>query len=457
MSGIKKKISIARYISVRFIGITLATAILMAVFITYFSDIAIENDLRNQVRRESRYDYLNIKRRDGKLKVNRNFVYEDNGIVKVVLDEDGERIAGEYPDDAMENVAVSPKIVREIRSGDVVYYIYDRSIVKSDETGTTRVIAYVRSVANKGDLSSGYRYLKYASYVCAGVIVILSAVASSVFSRHIVEPIRDICEDSEKIGREKDLSRRMEYDGMFQEMDILIQANNRMMDRLEEMFERQKQFSSDVTHELRTPVSVMMAQCQYARKHMHDQAEFEEAIDLLERQVRKTSAIISQILQLSRLDQEKISTDFEYVDLRDIVEEVCENEKLRDSRNMHLHLKLEQAEASVDVGLIMSAIRNLVNNAIKYSEDNADIDIALTKENGQVKFMVRDYGRGMDENTKRHIFDRFYRADEARNSEGFGLGLSIAARIIEIHSGTITVESREGEGSTFYVTIPVKS
>lgn len=449
-----KKISIARYISVRFTGITLATAILMAVFITYFSDIAIENDLRSQVRRESRYDYLNIKRKNGRLKVNRNFVYEDNGIIKVVLDEDGERIAGEYPDDAIEKMAVSPKVVREVRGGDAVYYIYDRSIVKSDETGRTRVIAYVRSVADRGQLSSGYRYLKYASYLCAGAIVIFSAVASSVFSRHIVEPIRDICEDSEKIGREKDLSRRMEYDGMFQEMDILIQANNRMMDRLEEMFERQKQFSSDVTHELRTPVSVMMAQCQYARKHIHDQAEFEETMDLMERQVRKTNAIISQILQLSRLDQDKISADLEYVDLRDIVEEVCENEKFRDTRNMHLHLSLEQAEASVDVGLMMSAVRNLVNNAMKYSEDNADIDIALTKKNGQVELVIKDYGRGMDEDTKRHIFDRFYRAEEARNSEGFGLGLSIAARIIELHAGTITVESREGEGSTFYVTIP---
>ena len=223
---------------------------------------------------------------------------------------------------------------------------------------------------------------------------------------------------------------------MFQEIGILAEANNRMLDRLEEMFEQQKQFSSDVTHELRTPVSVIMAQCQYARKHIHDEKEFAEAFSLL-----------------SRLDQDRVRIDFEYVDLRDIVEEVCENEKLSNEKNVRLNLSMEKAEARVDVGLIMTAIRNLVDNAMKYSEENGAVDITLTKKDGQVKLMVKDYGCGMSENEKKHIFDRFYRADQARNSEGFGLGLSITARIVEIHNGKLSVESEEKKGSTFTLTL----
>ena len=452
----KKKTSIEKYISMRFIGITFITAVFMALFITYFSDAAIDYDLKSQIRKESRYDYLNIEMRNGKVWVSDNFVYDDDGIIKVVLDSAGHLVRGAYPDRNMEKLKPVTKEVREITCGREEYFTYDRSIIKRDDAGKTRIIAYVRSVVNIQDLSSGYRTLKYASYICAAVIVLIATILASVFSRRIVGPIRQICATSEKIGVEKDLSTRIEYDGMFKEIEILAQANNRMLDRLEDAFDKQKQFSSDVTHELRTPVSVILAQCQYAKKHISDKEEFDEAISLIERQVKKTNDIISQILQLSRLDQDRIRIDFEYVDLRDIVEEVCESEKMHDEKDINLRLSLESAEARVDVGLIMAAIRNIINNAMKYSYDHSDVDVILKKENGFVRLMVRDYGCGMSENVRKHIFDRFYRADKARNSEGFGLGLSIAARIVEIHSGKITVESEEKKGSTFYLAIPEK-
>ena len=446
--------SIAKYISMHFLGITFATAVLMAVFITYFSDVAIDYDLKKQIRRESRYDYLNIGKVNGEVQVSDNFVYEDNEIIKVVLDAEGNLVAGSWPDVSLSELRPVMKIVREIDSGKVHYLVYDRSIVKRDETGRQQVIAYVRSMVDRAELSSGYRALKYASYICAGAIVVVSTILASIFSRHIVEPIKQICQTSEKIGLEQDLSQRIEYDGTFQEIEILAQANNRMLDRLEEMFERQKQFSSDVSHELKTPVAVIMAQCQYARKHIQDKKEFDEAITVIERQVKKTNAIISQILQLSRLDQNRIHVDLEYVDLRDIVEEVCENEKLNDDKNIRLRLSLEKAEAKVDIGLIMTAVRNLVNNAIKYSEKDGTVDISLKKADGSVVLTVQDHGCGMSEDVKKHIFDRFYRADEARNSEGFGLGLSITARIAQLHSGRVTVESEEKKGSIFRLILP---
>lgn len=456
MRRIKKKISIAEYISLHFIGITIATSLLMAIFITYFSNAAIEYDLKNQIRRESRYDSLNIESKNGEVEVSGSFVYEENGITKVVLDASGNLVAGDYPNEKLESLKPVTKIVRKITCGKIQYYTYDRSIIKRDDTGKTRIIAYVRSMVNKGNLSSGYRTLKYASYICAVVIVFISTILGYIFSRHIVGPIKQICDTSEKIGREKDLSQRIEYDGMFREIDILSQANNRMLDRLEEMFEKQKQFSSDVTHELRTPVAVIMAQCQYAKKHICNKEEFDEAITLIERQVKKTNSIISQILQLSRLDQERVHIDFEYVDLRDIVEEVCENEKMNDEKNIDLRLSVEKAETQVDVGLIMVAIRNIINNAMKYSYEDSAVDVILRKKDNSVELIVRDYGCGMSDDVKKRIFDRFYRADKARNSEGFGLGLSIVARIVEIHSGKITVESEENRGSTFCLILPEK-
>ncbi|MDO5145636.1 MAG: HAMP domain-containing sensor histidine kinase [Eubacteriales bacterium] len=410
--------------------------------------------MKNQLRKESRYDYINVNMEDGKVIVTDNFVYNENGVIKVVLDVKGNLIKGIYPDASMEKLKPFRKRIREVRCGDTHYYVYDRSIIKGGENGVFKTIAIIRCIVDKSGVSSGYRTLKYASYICAAVIVLLATAISSVFSKKIVEPIKKICDTAENIGDEKNLSQRIEYEGDFQEIKILEQANNRMLDRLEEMFEKQKQFSSDVTHELKTPVSVIMAQCQYARKHIHDKEEFNEAIDLIERQVKKTNSIITQLLQLSRLDQKKAHVDFEYADLSDIVEEVCENEKLKDEKNIHLELSLEKAEARVDVSLLMIAIRNLINNAMKYSDEDSTVDIILKKEKNQVVLTVKDFGCGMSETDKKYIFDRFYRADKARNSEGFGLGLSITAKIVEIHSGTITVESELGEGSTFFMALP---
>lgn len=456
MRRVKRKISIAKYISLHFIGIACVSAIVMALFITYFSNEAIDFDVRNQIRRESRYDYRNIRVKNGKVSVSDNFVYEDNDIVKVVLDMAGDLIAGSYPDSALEDLSLYPNNIREVKHGKAHYYVYDRSVVKRNDMGNAEVIAYVRSMVDADNVSSGYSTLKYTSYICAIVVVFISTILASVFSYHIVEPINQICKTSEKIGLEKDLSQRIEYDGMFREIEILSNANNRMLDRLEEMFEKQKQFSSDVSHELRTPVSVIMAQCQYAKKHIHNVEEFQEAFSIVERQVKKTNDIISQILQLSRLDQDRVQINFEYVDLRDIVEEVCESEKLNDEKNIRIRLNMEKTEAWVDVGLVMSVIRNLIDNAMKYSYQDGTIDIDLKKKNGSAELTIRDYGCGMDETVKKHIFDRFYRADKARNSDGFGLGLAITARIVEIHSGKITVESEERKGSTFIVRFPEK-
>lgn len=452
----RKKKTIAEYISLRFIGITVATAILMTLFITYFSNIAMEYDIGAQIRRESKYDYLNVTCRNGEIQVSDQFVYEADGVIKVVLDEKNNLIAGNYPIKELAAHPLNYGTVEKVAYGKEVYYIYDRSIINKDQDQNWEMAAVVRTIVNKNNVSSVYHSLKYVSYICAIIIVVISMVIASFFSRHIVEPIHDICETAEKIGQDKDLSQRIEYNGVFKEIDILSQANNRMLDRLEEIIEKQKQFTSDVAHELRTPIAVVMAECQYARKHIHDKEEFDEAITLIERQVKKTNSIIMQLLQLSRLDQDRIQIDFEFADIQDIVEQVCENEKLKDTKNIHIRLFMEKAEAYVDVSLIMVVIRNLINNAIKYSHEGGKIDVFLKKQDKKIEFVVRDYGQGMSEIDRKHIFDRFYRTDKARNSEGFGLGLAICDRIVEIHRGKILVESKEGEGSVFRVILPEK-
>ena len=456
-----KKTSIIEYISLRFMGITFALGILMVLFVTYFFDI------KSQIRKESKYDYLNINMEDGQIVVSDDFVYEDNQIYKIVLDPNGNIISGEYPvkgledvllggvNDASGGVVVQGQAVRKIKCGKQEYYVFDRPIIKGSlRDDEKKVIAVVRSVVNKHDVSSDYLMLKRTAYICAVIIMVVVMILSLVISRQIVEPIKQICDTAEKIGQEKDLSQRIKYDGGFKEIAILAEANNRMLDRLEEMFEKQNQFTSDVAHELKTPVAVVMAECQYAKKHVNNKEEFDEEMALIERQIKKTNQIVHQLLQLSRMDQDRIQIDFEYVDLKDLMEQVCENEKIKDQKQIDIRLHLEQVDAWVDVGLFMMMIRNFVNNAIKYSKENSPVDIYLKKEDKTIKIVVQDYGCGMTEEDRKQIFDRFYRADKARNSEGFGLGLSISSKIAEIHHGQIKVASVENRGSIFTLLLP---
>lgn len=433
-------------------------ALLMAIFVTYFSNEAIDFDIKSQIRKESKYDYLNINMEGNQLVVSDEFVFEDNQIYKIVLDMDGNVVRGEYPTEGLAQMPLDTNInarIRKIKCGNSHYYVFDRPIIKSDKgMDHKKMIAVVRSVVNRKDISSDYQMLKRTSYICAIVIIILGVVLSLLISRQIVEPIKQICDTAEKIGQEKDLSQRIQYEEGFKEIAILADANNRMLDRLEEMFEKQKQFTSDVAHELKTPVAVVMAECQYAKKHINNKEEFDEELSLIERQIKKTNQIIHQLLQLSRLDQERIQINFEYVDLRDIIEQVCETEKGKDQKMIDIRLHLDKAEAWVDVGLIMIVIRNLINNSIKYSKENSPVDVYLKKEEKTIKIIVQDYGCGMTESERKQIFDRFYRADKARNSEGFGLGLSISAKIMEIHHGQIKVASVEQRGSIFTLLLP---
>lgn len=449
-----KKISIARYISVRFIGVVGLMSLLMAIFVTYFSNAAIEYDIKNLIHKESKYDYSSISYVDGKVVVSDNFVYEENGVTKVVLDADGAIISGRYPDANLVQTEIANKMTQEVRCPSGTYYVFDRMVIKKVKNDKNDVVAVIRSVANRKNLSSEYAIFKYASFICVGIILLVVLIVTFITTKQVTEPMKQFCDTAENIGNEKDLSKRIEYDGMFKEIDIMTKANNRMLDQLEEMFKNQRQFSSDVAHELRTPVSVMKAECEFAMKHGENEEDYKEALTTIERQVKKTNQIIMQLLQLSRMDQDRLKVNFERADIREIVEYVCENERIKDTRNITITEDLQSAEADIDVSLITVVVRNLVNNAVKYSPPDSKVEVSLRATDQRVFFRVRDYGVGMSEEEQKHIFDRFYRADKSRNSEGYGLGLSIVEKIMEIHHGEITVESRTGEGSVFHVILP---
>lgn len=371
-----KKIAITHYISIRFSAIIFIMAAIMILFISYFSNKTIYFDIRRQIRKETHYDFLNIDIRNGKIFVNKNFIFEEDHVQKIILDSQGDFFRGHYPDKKLKNIPVNQWHFQKVK--------------------------------------------------CS----------------------------SDKIGTDGDLAKRIEYTTPFKELDAMIQANNRMMDRLEDLFQQQQQFTSDVAHELRTPSAIVSAECQYLKKYGKNIDDYTESLTVIERQNTKTTEIISQLLQLSRLEQGRIKDDFEYSNFKTLIESVCDMEPLQFKKQITIYSNLDDISIYMNVGLMAIAVKNIINNAMKYSKNKSSIKLKLWKEKDYVFFEVKDYGCGMSEETKKHIYDRFYRADKSRNTEGFGLGLSLVHKIIELHKGTIRVQSELGVGSIFTLSLP---
>nr|WP_296190198.1 HAMP domain-containing sensor histidine kinase [uncultured Anaerobutyricum sp.] len=449
-----KKISLTRYIYIRFTSIILIMAVIMILFISYFSNKTIFFDIRRQIRRESRYDFLNIDVKNKKILVNKDFVFRENHIQKIVLDENDRVIRGYYPDEELAKYPLHQWDFRRVKCSSGYYYIFDRPFLKQDSITKKRVLVIIRNIGKETDFNSQYQTMKYISYLFTFIISLIDIILIGITSLRLTIPMKEIRDTANKIGADGDLAKRINYSSPFKEMDAMIQANNRMMDRLEDLFQQQQQFTSDVAHELRTPASIISAECQYLNKYGKAIEDYEDSLNVIHRQITKTNEIIMQLLQLSRLEQGRIKEDFEYTNLKDLIESVCDSEPLREKKHITIYSNLNDISISMNVGLMTIAIKNLINNAMKYSEDNSSVKLRLWVEKNHVFFEVKDYGCGMSEETQKHIYDRFYRADKSRNTEGFGLGLALVHKIIEIHKGEIFVKSELGEGSVFTITLP---
>ncbi len=413
----------------------------MLIFVRILANAAVEYDIRQSLDREA---FKNLKEiaatPSGELILKENFVQKEGDIYFLVLNKNGDVISGEYPQGCPQDIEINLKKLQRVSKGLENYFI--RDMRRHLENGRR---FYLRAIVRKSDAYSRYQTMEYLAYFSLFVVSGIVILWGLLLAKRIAGSLREMCRSAETIGQNMNMSRRMEYDGKFYELAVLTQANNRMLDRLEETFRQQEQFTSDVAHELRTPIAVMTAQCQYAHGKKVSEEDYQEALEVIERQSLKMSAIISRLLELSRLDHDRRQIEQEYVDLPELVQS---------GDSLNIKLRLQQAHTVGDISLVMIAIQNLITNAIRHSEEDSLIEVETGMRENRVFVSVKDYGAGISEEDLPHIFKRFYKADKSRNSKGFGLGLPLAMKIAQKHGGTIIVESKEGAGSTFTLLLP---
>jgi len=292
-------------------------------------------------------------------------------------------------------------------------------------------------------------------FLLAAVAALLVAL---VFSRVITKPIIGLTKVIQKMGK-GDLSVRVKVKGSG-EIRRLAETFNRMSERLEALDKSRNQFVANASHELKTPLATMKIMLESMIYQPDMEAPLrEEFMNDINNEINRLNLVISDLLTLVQMDTHSAKLNRSSMDLSEIVKNVAHklSPMARDKKQLMTVNTGEACPMYADASKLTQVVYNLIDNAVKYTQPAGQIAVTLEKAGKDAILTVQDNGPGVPEEDQEHIFDRFYRVDKARSREtgGTGLGLSIVSQIVQLHGGVITVKSREGEGSTFRVELPI--
>ncbi len=283
----------------------------------------------------------------------------------------------------------------------------------------------------------------------------LAAAGGVWISRRGLRPVTEVVRAAESIDADN-LSQRLAVTRTGDEVQALAETLNKMLDRLQESFQRMVRFTGDASHELRTPVALIRAASEVALRKVRTVEEYQETLRDIGAETERVTVLIGDLLTLARADAGLGLAEQKELDLGAVAgESVHHMRALADARG--IQLRLEPARDPVPVRGDRAALQRLfcilLDNAIKYTAPGGDVAVYVSAEEGSGVVEVCDRGAGISPQDLPQIFERFYRADKARSrdSGGAGLGLSIARWIVNAHEGRINVTSKLGEGSTFRV------
>lgn len=395
---------------------------------------------------------LYLRYEEGLLEIDDDFLDLVNGVYTALCRQDGMLLYGEIPvAQYVSGMDFSDGALRTVSVGGVTYYLYDRMLERDglEELWLRGVVSERQGAAQ---LSTVVRF----SLVFLPLLVLASILSGYWIAGRSLRPVRQIEQAAKAINQGQDLKKRIDLGPGKDELHQLADTFDDMFDRLDHAFAAERQFTSDASHELRTPTSVILAQCEYALEGELPREEYVEALEVIQRQSRKMSRLIGEMLEFSRMEQ-KQHMDFEAVELSGLVSDLCGDLALLDENGIRLEAAVEPDiqvwGSSQQLGRLVT---NLISNAYRYGRQNGHIWVRLERCGENVVLTVRDDGIGVAPEHQTRIFHRFYQVDPARSCQGTGLGLALAREIARTHGGELSLESMPDVGSVFTAVLPVK-
>ena len=320
-----------------------------------------------------------------------------------------------------------------------------------------RPVGTLQAATSLDVVDTAREVLVYIMGIAMIITVMLAAFGSWLAVGRALQPLDIITETAEQINRADDLARRIPYDGPKEdEIGSLIEAFNQTLERLETLFTSQQRFLADVSHELRTPLTVIKGNVDLMRRMKRLD---EESLTSIDQEAGRLTRLVGGLLLLAQAESGSVSLNMKPVELDTLILEVFQEMKVLAGEKIKLHLtEIDQVQVNGDRDRLKQVLLNLAGNAIQYTPQGGDVFLSLGIIAEQARLIIRDTGPGIPAEDLPHIFDRFYRAEKSRTrgkASGFGLGLSIAHWIVDKHGGRIEVDSKEGQGTTFCIWLPL--
>lgn len=381
---------------------------------------------------------------DGYLDLDELDFYRHNVYVQA-YDASGLLLGGAGPSDFDGAAEFHNGEIRSVSVDNQPWLVYD--LYLADSNGGV----WLRGITSADNNFSAARVITILALIILPVLVVITAVIGWLIARHAFKPVRQITDTVDAINDGDDLSARIGLHRGRDEIHRLAATFDSMFDRLELSFNAEKRFASDASHELRTPVSIILAECEYARANAQTVEDYQESLDVVERQGRRMSRLINQLLNITRMDQGTQAISREEADFSELVDVVTDEAVRASGKDFTVKKHIEPGvTANIDVGLMSRLVQNLVENACKYTPDGGKITVSLHAAGGRATLTVSDTGIGIAKRDLGHIWERFWQADSSRGVDrGSGLGLAMVKQITDAHGGKLSVESEPGQGSSF--------
>lgn len=427
---------------------TLLTSMLLAVFLpVLYHTIAatlLDNE-KNNISATMSMAESAIEFENGHLSIGDELKAPANTFI-IIWDKNGQVIYANTQENSFYTIQFTSGKPYQIQYNDKDWLVLDKAIQDNSTAVKIRIC---------GSLDKMEAVLYQTSLLMLVVIPLffLIAIIGGLFiAKRALRPVSKITDLAREIGH-GDLSKRITGIESVDEVGELADTFNEMLASLEKSFEKEKRFSSDSSHELRTPVAVIMANAEAILATTPDD-DTSTAANVILSESHRMNTVISQLLMLTRGMEGKYQMKLEEVSLPIVTDAVLEQLQ-EEAASKAISLVNQAAEVAIqaDQSLITQLMLNLVDNAIKYGKPGGHVWIKTEREGDHCLITVSDDGIGIMPEELPLIFDRFYRADKSRDRSGSGLGLSIVKWIVDVHKGKIEVESSPDQGSIFLIRI----
>ena len=403
-------------------------------------------------------------------------VLENNEIENILLDEEKEynfeplyiRIldnkthkkiiqTSNFPD----NIEQNDEYLNRLKENTVIFekqnnYLVSRIKINHHEGK----ISIIEIATTKDILTTTLENILYILGFILPIILILSVIGGNFLIYKSFLPIENILSQLKKINA-NDLSARLNSSKNEDEINQLVNEVNSLLKRLEASFEKISQFSSDASHELKTPLTIIRGEIEIALRKERSIDEYKDALNSSLNEIIIIEQTINDLLFLAKNEKDLIIEKQENFYFDEIVDESI-NETKNFAKLHQIDIKLiveDTIEFNGYSNLLKIAIKNILKNAIQFSYKNSQVIVKNYKKDGFFNISVQDFGIGIAKNEQIKIFEKFYRTDKSRNknSGGTGLGMSILKKIVDIHGGIINIESKEDFGTTITISFPIKN